>query len=104
MQRLCLADPLFETTSFSKTGERCMSTQLLQLLLLGVATIAPPYASAQTVSNAFPTAPVRTSTMGVYRGFNAYESFRGLVTSSGALLKLDSSLGYDFNRNFGIFA
>jgi hypothetical protein len=38
-----------------------------------------------------------------FRGFNEYETFRGLVTSTGSLLKLDSSLGYDFNRNFGIF-
>jgi hypothetical protein len=39
-----------------------------------------------------------------FHGFNAYASFSGLVTGSGSLLKLDSSVGYDFNRNFGVFA
>jgi hypothetical protein len=38
-----------------------------------------------------------------FRGFNAYESFRGTADSAGAVLKLDSSVGYDFNRNVGIF-
>lgn len=38
------------------------------------------------------------------RGFNAYESFRGSVDSLGAVLKLDSSLGYDFNQHVGVFA
>lgn len=45
-----------------------------------------------------------SSSTSQYRGFNAYESLRGIVTSSDSLLKLDSSVGYDFNRNFGIFA
>ena len=37
------------------------------------------------------------------KGFNAYENFRGMVNHSGTLLKLDSTVGYDFNRNFGVF-
>lgn len=37
------------------------------------------------------------------KGFNAYEHFRGMVNSSGALLKLDSTVGYDFNDHFGVF-
>jgi hypothetical protein len=37
-------------------------------------------------------------------GFNEYENFRGMVNSSGSLLKLDSTLGYDFNRYAGVFA
>ncbi len=37
------------------------------------------------------------------KGFNAYENFRGMVNHSGTLLKLDSTLGYDFNRYFGVF-
>jgi hypothetical protein len=37
------------------------------------------------------------------RGFNAYESFRGTTDSLGAVLKLDSSFGYDFNGHMGIF-
>lgn len=38
-----------------------------------------------------------------FRGFNAYESLRGTTTSSGTVFKLDSSVGYDFNRNLGVF-
>jgi hypothetical protein len=37
------------------------------------------------------------------KGFNEYENFRGMANSSGSLLKLDSTLGYDFNRYVGIF-
>jgi len=37
------------------------------------------------------------------QGFNAYENFRGMVNSSGALLKLDSTVGYDFNSHVGVF-
>jgi hypothetical protein len=38
-----------------------------------------------------------------FKGFNEYEDFRGMVKSSGTLLKLDSTLGYDFNQYFGVF-
>ena len=38
-----------------------------------------------------------------FKGFNAYVRLRGTANSAGALLKLDSSLGYDFNRAFGVF-
>jgi hypothetical protein len=38
------------------------------------------------------------------KGFNEYENFRGMVNSFGSLLKLDSTLGYDFNRHVGVFA
>jgi hypothetical protein len=36
-------------------------------------------------------------------GFNSYASFSGFVAGTGSLLKLDSSVGYDFNRNLGIY-
>lgn len=38
-----------------------------------------------------------------YQGFNAYVRLRGTGNSTGVLLKLDSSLGYDFNRSLGVF-
>jgi hypothetical protein len=38
------------------------------------------------------------------KGFNEYENFRGMVNSFGSLLKLDSTLGYDFNQHVGVFA
>jgi hypothetical protein len=82
-----------------------MRIKLFGILIFGVVSIVPVCAGAQDTSSAFPTAPIGTVTNAPsFRGFNAYETFRGLVTSSGALLKLDSSVGYDFNRYFGIFA
>ncbi|HSM86116.1 MAG TPA: hypothetical protein VLT16_08195 [Candidatus Limnocylindrales bacterium] len=39
-----------------------------------------------------------------FKGFNAYETFQGTASSSSTLLKLDSSVGYDFNEHFGLFA
>jgi len=36
-------------------------------------------------------------------GFTAIESFQGSVNSSNKLLRLDSTLGYDFNKHFGVF-
>jgi hypothetical protein len=37
-------------------------------------------------------------------GFTEIESFQGTVNSSERLLKLDSTIGWDFNRHFGVFA
>ena len=37
-------------------------------------------------------------------GFTEIESFQGTVNSSERLFKLDSTIGWDFNRHFGIFA
>jgi len=38
-----------------------------------------------------------------FKGFNAYEEFQGAASSSEGIFKLDSSLGYDFNRYAGVF-
>jgi len=38
-----------------------------------------------------------------YKGFNEYEEFQGAVTSAESVFKLDSTLGYDFNRYAGVF-
>jgi hypothetical protein len=37
------------------------------------------------------------------RGFTEVESFQGTLNSSNKLLRLDSSLGYDFNKHFSVF-
>jgi hypothetical protein len=79
--------------------------------LLAVAAMAQAQDSGSTNSGSLKLTSTVLSSSGSsststsqYRGFNAYESLRGVVTSSDSLLKLDSSVGYDFNRNFGIFA
>src|SRR5262245_35961493 len=38
------------------------------------------------------------------KGFNEYETFQGTTNSEGSILRLDSTLGYDFNRHFGVLA
>jgi hypothetical protein len=38
------------------------------------------------------------------RGFTEMESFEGTVNSTDKLIKLDSTLGYDFSKHFGVFA
>jgi hypothetical protein len=38
------------------------------------------------------------------KGFTEIESFQGTINSSDKLLRLDSTLGYDFNKHFGVFA
>lgn len=76
------------------------STALLVLLILtsAAATVAQDLASSAV--------PQSSSSRkdDEFRGFNAYTSISGLLLGSGSLIKLDSSVGYDFNRNFGLFA
>lgn len=38
-----------------------------------------------------------------FKGFNAFEEFQGAATSSESIFKLDSSVGYDFNRYAEVF-
>jgi hypothetical protein len=38
------------------------------------------------------------------KGFTEIESFQGTVNSGENLFKLDSTLGWDFNKHFGVFA
>lgn len=38
-----------------------------------------------------------------FKGLNEYEAFQGVIGASDSVLKLDSTLGYDFNRYTGIF-
>jgi hypothetical protein len=37
------------------------------------------------------------------KGFTEIESFQGTISSQEKLVKLDSMLGYDFNKHFGVF-
>lgn len=38
------------------------------------------------------------------KGFSEIETFQGTMSSSEKLFKLDSTLGWDFNKHFGVFA
>lgn len=75
-------------------------------VVAGLAVFVPALICGQDVP---PSNPVDNSTSTSrpaipFRGFNSYASLSGLATGSGSLLKLDSSVGYDLNRNFGIYA
>ncbi|HEX7284956.1 MAG TPA: hypothetical protein VF532_02180 [Candidatus Angelobacter sp.] len=37
------------------------------------------------------------------KGFTEYETFQGTVNSENRVLKLDSTVGWNFNKNFGVF-
>ncbi|HKF24097.1 MAG TPA: hypothetical protein VKE93_21170 [Candidatus Angelobacter sp.] len=38
------------------------------------------------------------------KGFTEFETFQGEANSDSKVLKLDSTVGYDFNKHFGVFA
>lgn|SRR5215472_6769239 len=48
--------------------------------------------------------PPTTKEIDTTKGFTEIESFQGTVNSSENVLKLDSTLGWDFNKHFGVFA
>ena len=45
----------------------------------------------------------KTSIEDASKGFTEVETFQGTVNSESNLLKLDSTVGYDFNKHFGVF-
>src|SRR5512136_2553806 len=38
------------------------------------------------------------------KGITGFESFQGTINSDNRIYKIDSNLGWDFNKHFGIFA
>ena len=38
------------------------------------------------------------------KGFTGFEAFQGSLNSDSKMFKLDSNVGYDFNKHFGVFA
>jgi len=75
---------------------------IFMLALLGTAAAQSPDSEEQDRSG--PRATNRSShTTDQFKGFNEYEEFQGAVTSSEGIFKLDSTLGYDFNRYAGVF-
>ncbi|HZU33320.1 MAG TPA: hypothetical protein VFB79_19550 [Candidatus Angelobacter sp.] len=81
----------------------CARLLSMFLLATGMATnLAAQDASSANAANTIHRTEEESSS--AIRGFSEYETFRGMANSSGTLLKLDSTLGYDFNRNFGVFA
>jgi hypothetical protein len=37
------------------------------------------------------------------KGFTEYETFQGTVNSDNRVFKIDSTVGWDFNKHFGVF-
>jgi hypothetical protein len=78
-----------------------MKTILLVVLVIIVSIAASAQSGSPSTEIDRPDSV--SSTQDTFHGFNAYTSISGVVTGSGSLTALDSSVGYDFNRNFGIF-
>jgi hypothetical protein len=77
---------------------------LLSTLVIVLFAAAPVPLAAQDEGNQDSGISRRTARAPEpFKGFNSYEEFHGSVTSSETLLKLDSSLGYDFNQYAGVF-
>lgn len=41
--------------------------------------------------------------LGIQKGFTEFETFQGTLNSDSRLFKIDSTVGWDFNKNFGIY-
>jgi hypothetical protein len=72
-----------------------MKTSSLKLCVLILLLTAAVRSQAQKPSATPEEAP---------QGFTEVESFQGEVNSGERVLKLDSNVGWDFNRHFGMFA
>jgi hypothetical protein len=51
-----------------------------------------------------PSVQTGQSTLESQKGITGFESFQGTINSDSRIYKIDSNLGWDFNRHFGIFA
>ncbi|HEY6971887.1 MAG TPA: hypothetical protein VJA94_21930 [Candidatus Angelobacter sp.] len=69
---------------------------LIFLVLIALAVSLP--LTAQT------SAPDDNNKGFANKGFTEVENFEGTVNSTDKLMKLDSTVGYDFNKHFGVFA
>ena len=67
------------------------------LTVFAMVHVITPSGEAQVTAN--PSTSAESS-----RGFTEIESFQGTINSSERLFKLDSTLGWDFTRHFGVFA
>jgi hypothetical protein len=85
------------------TGASAMTFKLFRLVIFAGALIVTGLVSAQNPSSAAESSSQPSKTDSTFQGFNSYASLSGIVTGTGSLMKLDSSVGYDFNRNFGVF-
>jgi hypothetical protein len=71
-----------------------MKSMICRIFTLSLALAAIALnAMAQSPANAAPE-----------RGFTSIETFQGNLNSTDRLFKLDSNVGYDFNKHFGVFA
>jgi hypothetical protein len=74
----------------------------MRLFFFVLSVLATALAATVSCDAQAPTKP-STSTESS-SGFTEIESFQGTVNSSERLFKLDSTIGWDFNRHFGVFA
>jgi hypothetical protein len=70
---------------------------LLKICLFSACLALAVHSFAQTSSSS------ASANKETERGFTELETFQGTVNSGAQVLKLDSTLGYDFNSHFGMF-
>jgi hypothetical protein len=76
--------------------------------IVALLLLAPPLRAQDDASREQGSATSRSTREAPYpaedfTGLNEYEAFQGVVGASESVLKLDSTLGYDFNRYAGVF-
>ena len=76
---------------------KVLSYKLITLGVLAVGLSLP--AQSQT-----PAAKQRQSPIDSEKGITGFESFQGTINSDNRVYKIDSNLGWDFNKHFGVFA
>lgn len=79
-------------------------SHLFKLCYLVALVLSSLLASGQTPTALASTTLDQTSSpVDQEKGFTEIESFQGSLNSSVKILKLDSTMGYDFNKHFGVF-
>lgn len=76
---------------------------LMKLTLRCMVSLAALAMCASAVAQKTPST-TKDNDIDTTKGFTEIESFQGTVNSSENVLKLDSTLGWDFNKHFGVFA
>jgi hypothetical protein len=76
---------------------KAFSSKLFAIALLATGTSL--FAQGQTQ----PSQPVHPQ-LESEKGITGFESFQGTINSDNRVFKLDSNLGWDFNKHFGVFA
>jgi hypothetical protein len=88
--------------TFLEAPLNCLS-KFFAIALLAAGTSLLAQGQAQ-VPNQPQAQPQPQSKIDADKGVTGFESFQGTINSDSRIFKLDSNLGWDFNKHFGVFA